>query len=430
MATSQQTANASANAATKRDVIVVGGGVVGAACAYFLRQAGRSVTIVESGRFGGGCSHGNCGYICPSHVLPLAVPGALWSTLKTLASRNSPLKVRFRFDPTLWRWFWQFAKRCNRHDMLATGHALQSLLQSSRQLYDTLLRETLTDVEWQDRGLLFVFQSEPAMQHYADVDRLLRDEFNLGADRYDGDALLKLEPSLKPGIAGAWHYQTDCHIRPDKLMAAWRRTLVDQGVQILENCSLQDLSVQGQQVRSVVTSQGTLDSDQIVIATGAWTPQLQRLLRHPIAIQPGKGYSLTLPETEHAPRVPMIFEEHRVAITPLSGAYRIGSTMEFAGYDATLNPSRLQLLRDGAAKYLRDPIANTATESWWGWRPMTPDGLPYIGAVPAFSNLYLAAGHGMLGVSLATATGRLIAELTTNQTPHVDPAPYAVARRA
>ena len=136
-----------------------------------------------------------------------------------------------------------------------------------------------------------------------------------------------------------------------------------------------------------------------------------------------------MPQTEHAPRLPMIFEEHRVAITPLDGAYRIGSTMEFAGYDAALNPSRLQLLRDGAARYLRDPISNTVMESWWGWRPMTPDGLPYIGRVPALANAFLAAGHGMLGVSLAPATGRLLAEIVTGRTPHVDPLPYAVERK-
>lgn len=413
---------------SKREVVVVGGGVVGAACAYYLRQAGRQVTILDRGRFGGGCSHGNCGYVCPSHVLPLAAPGALWSTLKTMASRNSPLKVRFRFDPALWRWFWRFAQRCNRRDMLATGHALHALLQSSRQLYGELLRDTLTDVEWQALGLLFVFQSAPAMDHYADVDRLLHDEFELAAVRYDGEALLKLEPSLRTGIAGAWHYETDGHLRPDKLMSAWRRTLESSGVEIVEDCELLDMSVEGKHVRSLTTSLGKIEADQVVIATGAWTPQLNRLLRQPIPIQPGKGYSLTLPQTEHAPRLPMIFEEHRVAITPLAGAYRIGSTMEFAGYDATLNPSRLQLLRDGAARYLRDPISDTAMESWWGWRPMTPDGLPYLGRVPALANTFLAAGHGMLGVSLAPATGRLLAEVVTGRTPHVDPLPYAIER--
>ena len=195
----------------KRDVVIVGGGVVGAACAYYLQRAGRRVTIIDRGPFGSGCSHGNCGYVCPSHVLPLAEPGALWSTLRTLASKNSPLKVRFRLDPSLWKWFWRFARRCNRRDMLAAGHALQSLLRSSRSLYDDLLSTTLSDVEWQARGLLFVFQSGHALDHYGETDRLLREEFELSADRYDGGALQRLEPSLRPEVAGAWHYTGDGH---------------------------------------------------------------------------------------------------------------------------------------------------------------------------------------------------------------------------
>jgi D-amino-acid dehydrogenase len=153
------------------------------------------------------------------------------------------------------------------------------------------------------------------------------------------------------------------------------------------------------------------------------------MLRAPIPIQPGKGYSLTMPRPTICPRVPLIFEEHRVAITPLASAYRIGSTMEFAGYDASLNPARLRLLRDGAALYLREPEAEPVLESWYGWRPMTPDSVPLIGRVGAFDNVWLAAGHGMLGVSMSPATGRLIAELVCGQMPHVDPQPYAVGRK-
>lgn len=416
------------NAARER-VVVVGGGVIGAACAYYLRRAGRDVTLVEQGEFGRGCSHGNCGYVCPSHVLPLAGPGALWGTLKTLLSRNSPLKVRWQLDPAMWRWFWQFARKCNQRDLLAAGHAIQALLGSSRTLYDELLQSTLADVEWEPLGLLFVFRTAAAMEHYAATDKLLRSEFNLGAKPYDERALVELEPALKPGSAGAWHYETDGHLRPDKLMLAWRRVLQDQGVEIRENCRWQDIVIDGQLARKIVTSQGELAADQIVVATGAWTPQLQRLLRSPIAIQPGKGYSLTMPRPQICPRYSMIFEEHRVAITPLASTYRIGSTMEFAGYDTSLNPDRLRLLRDGAALYLREPLAEPVLEQWYGWRPMTPDSLPFIGRTPAFSNVFLAAGHGMLGVSMSPGTGRLLAELVTGQTPHIDPQPYAVGRR-
>lgn len=409
-------------------VVVVGGGVIGAACAYYLRQTGRPVTLIEQGQFGRGCSHGNCGFICPSHVLPLAGPGAIPSTLKTLFARNSPLKIRWRFDPALWSWFWQFARRCNQRDVLAAGHALQALLVSSRSLYEELLRTTLRDVEWETHGLLFVFRTQAAMDHYTETDRLLRVEFNLAATRYDGPALSELEPALKPGCAGAWHYASDAQLRPDKLMLAWRRALEAAGVEIREQCELRDLTLDRRRVRHVVTSHGDLAADQVVVATGAWTPRLRRILRCRIPIQPGKGYSLTMPRPAVCPRLPMIFEEQRVAITPFQSDYRIGSTMEFAGYDTSLNARRLRLLRDAAALYLREPHPEPLLEAWYGWRPMTPDSLPHIGRAPGIENLFLAAGHGMLGVSMSPATGRLVAELASGQTPHLDPQPYAVAR--
>jgi D-amino-acid dehydrogenase len=408
--------------------VIVGGGVIGAACAYYLHQAGRPVTLIEQGEFARGCSHANCGFVSPSHVLPLAGPGAIWRTLKSLVSRNSPVKVRWRLDPAMWTWFWQFAQRCNQQDMIAAGHAIHALLMSSRSLYDDLLQTTLTDTEWQPLGLLFVLRSSAGMHHFAEVDRLLDSEFNMGAKRYDGSELNELEPALKPGLAGAWHYAIDGHLRPDKLMLAWRRVLERSGVEIREHCELRDLAVEENLARRVVTSQGDITAEQVVIATGAWTPQLHRMLRCPIPIQPGKGYSLTMPRPSICPRLPMIFEEHRVAITPMSSAYRIGSTMEFAGYDTRMNPDRLRLLSDGAAIYLREPLAEPVLESWWGWRPMTPDSVPYIGKVPKLDNVYLAAGHNMLGLSMSPATGRLIAEMLSGQTPHIDPTPYSVGR--
>jgi len=409
-------------------VVVVGGGVIGASCAYYLRQAGREVTLIDAGRFGQGCSHGNCGYVCPSHVLPLAGPGAWRSTLKALFQRNSPLKVRWRFDPAMWSWFWQFTQRCNERDALAAGHAIQQLLESSRSLYDELFRTTLTDVEWEPSGLLFVFRTPSKMEHYAATDRLLTNEFGLKAIRFDADALQAIEPCLKHSVAGAWQYPSDGQLRPDKLMSAWKLVLGSIGVDFRECCTLREFGANGRLVHRLLTDQGEIAADQVVIATGAWTPQLRRLLHCPIPIQPGKGYSLTMPRPAACPRSPMIFEEHRVALSPMQSGFRIGSTMEFAGYDTRLNPDRLRLLRESAALYLKEPLAGPTLEEWWGWRPMTPDGLPLIGRLPAFDNVFLAAGHGMLGVSMAPATGKLVAELLTGKPTHIDPAPFAVLR--
>lgn len=412
------------------ETIVVGGGVIGAACAYYLAKSGRRVRLIEQGEFGAGCSHGNCGYICPSHILPLAAPGAIWPAIKALFQRNSAFKIRARFDPTLWSWLIRFAWRCNRHDMLETGRALQAMLNASRTLYGELMQAELADCEWEERGLLFVFQSRAGFDHYAETDELLRHEFGLGATGYDGEQLVKLEPALKPGLGGAWHYETDAHLRPDRLMVAWRRRLEELGVVIQTHCVMQGFERCGKLVTKVRTSQGTLEADAVVIATGAWTPLLAEQLGCAIPIQPGKGYSITMPRPQRCPQIPMIFEEHRVAITPFEAGYRIGSTMEFAGYDAELSAARLSLLRNGADLYLHEPFGDRVLEQWAGWRPMIYDGKPAVGAVPGAENLFVAAGHGMLGISLAPSTGKLMAELLNRQTPHLDPHPFRPSRFA
>jgi len=413
---------------SQKSIVVVGAGVVGVACAHYLSEAGARVVLLDKGTVGGACSHGNCGYVCPSHILPLAGPGMIGKTLKTLLQRESPLSVKPRFDPSLWAWMWRFARRCNMADMLESGRGIQALLNSSRQLYGELFAKKLLFADWQERGLLFVFLSPSEMSHYAEVDSLLKNEYGLTARRIESAELLHREPALKPGIAGAWHYECDAHLRPDLLLKSWNALLQTKNVDIRERCVLHGFERDGRRVTKVQTSTGTIEADAVVAATGAWTPQLSAILGCKVPIQPGKGYSITMGRPAKCPVIPMIFEEHRVAVTPFRDGYRIGSTMEFAGYDESMNRKRLELLTRGASHYLQEPMGEPVQEEWWGWRPMVPDGKPIVGRSPALDNVWIAAGHGMLGLSMATGTGKLVAELIHGTTPHVDPIPYSATR--
>jgi D-amino-acid dehydrogenase len=419
-----------------RHAIVIGGGVIGASCAYALSKAGWRVTVVEGGEFGKGCSHANCGFVCPSHILPLAEPGAAWNAFKSMFRRNSPVKVRMRFDPALWGWLWRFARRCNTADMLDAGRAIQALLASSRKLYAEWLSTEGFDCEWQTRGLLFVFQSPAEMEAYAHTDQLLGEHFGMRAVRYGSEEVAKLEPALKPGMAGGWHYEGDAHLRPDRLMANWRRVLSNRGVTIREKCDVHGFLRSDRRAHTLVASTVgvepftpiNIEADAFVVATGAWTPLLGKHLGCRVPIQPGKGYSITMARPSHCPTIPLIFPQTHVAVTPMQSGYRLGSTMEFAGYDRTIDPQRLQLLRDGAIPYLKEPFCEPVEEEWFGWRPMTYDGKPIIGPCPKMENVFIAAGHNMLGLSMAPATGQLVAELLSGKPPHVDPKPYSVER--
>lgn len=413
-----------------RHAAIIGGGVIGTACAYFLAKAGWSVTILEKGPLGGGSSGGNCGLVCPSHVLPLAEPGMVAKGIASLFQKNSPLAIKFRLDPALWSWLIHFAMRCNERAMLEAGRGIQPLLESSLELYEHLIEQEHLACEWEQKGLLFAYRSKPALDAYTPTDRLLAETFHCPAKRFDGKSVLDLEPALKPGLAGGWYYADDAHLRPDRLLSSWRRVLDGLGVRIVENTSF--LGFRRQDARAVTAEvDGQAEdvaADAFVVATGAWTPVLNQALDAKIPIQPGKGYSMTMPRPKVCPAIPIIFPETRVAVTPFHSGYRIGSTMEFSGYDTSIDPSRLQLLRDGAAPYLQEPECEPIEETWYGWRPMTWDSLPIIDRSPTLKNVVIAAGHNMLGLSMAPATGRLVAEILSEQPTFLDVKPYRVSR--
>lgn len=409
-------------------VTVIGAGVIGAWSAYFLAKAGWHVTILDQGGFGKGCSHANCGYVSPSHVLPIPGPHAVRTAIKALLQPNGPFKIRFRLDPALWTWMFQFLRRCNYKDMIEAGHALHPLLQSSRRLYEQVIHEEHMECEWQTLGLLLVFRTKEGMAHYAETNKLLAEEFDVPAQPLHGEELTAFEPALKPGLGGGWFYDMDAHLRPDRFMAELRRVLQRLGVLVLEGHVFHSFRKAGNRVAAAVTDKGEVRGDSYVVATGAWTPRFRKELGCSIPIQPGKGYSITMGKPARCPKVPLIFEEHRVAVTPLDSAYRLGSTMEFAGYDTTLRRDRLEFLKAGAAVYLQEPLGEPVYEEWFGWRPMTPDGVPIIGRSPLLENVWIAAGHNMIGLATGSGTGRLVAELVTGQAPHLDPHPYRPTR--
>ncbi len=409
-------------------IVIIGGGVIGGFTAYFLAKAGRSVTLVDAGAFGEACSHGNCGLVCPGHIPPLARPGAMRQAMGALLKPRGPFRIKPRLDPALWSWLLDFSRHCNVDAMVRSGLARQTLLDSSMALYHTILTEHHLNCDFETRGCLYVYGSEKGMSAYAKLDAELRSTFGdrAGARRLDAAELIALEPALKPEVAtGAYLHEHDGHLRPDHLMSGLRHVLESLGVEIIEQRRVVGLARTDRRTQAALTSTGSIPGDAFVIAAGAESPAFARDLGCRLPIQPGKGYSITMPRPKVCPNIPMIFQESKVAVTPWASGYRIGSTMEFAGYDRSIAPERIRLLTEGARHYLKDPEAEPVLETWYGWRPMTPDGLPRLGRSPALDNTWVAAGHNMVGISMGPASGRLMAELITGQTPHLDPTPFA-----
>ena len=386
------------------------------------------VTVIDRGTIAGGCSHANCGYICPSHVLPLTEPGAIRTAIKSLFAPNSPFRVKPRFSPALWYWMWQFARRCNHRQMLAAGAHLKAILDSSMVEYRQLIADEALDCDWQQNGLLYVLQTDRGLREFAETDRLLTDHFGVSAKRIEGSDLPSFDPALVSGLAGAYHYEGDASVRPDLLNSQWSQRLQARGVTFIEHCELRHIATAAGKVTHLQTLRGDMQTERVVFATGAWSTQWSHELQCHVPIQPGKGYSVTTARPEPCPKYPMLFPEHRVGVSPFANGYRLGSIMEFAGYDTSIPQRRIAQLHDSARYYLISPIGPGSQQTWYGWRPMTWDSLPIIGRVPRLTNAYLATGHNMLGLSLAAATGKLIAEMIQEQTPHLDPTPYSPGR--
>lgn len=409
-------------------IVVIGGGVIGAMCAWELSVAGCDVTIIDRDRFGAACSHGNCGYVSPSHILPLPQPGAIQNTLRQMMKSNSPFAIKPRLSLNSMKWFWNFSRHCNESDMWESANGRHELLQSSKRRYQEIISAEQIDCEWQERGLLFVYENQSGFDHFANINEQISKRFGVAAVPYDEQALMELEPALKPGLAGAWYYECDCHLRPDKLLSAVKSKLEARGVKIIEFAAVDKIVQESGQAIAVSAPGQTIEGDQFVVATGAWTPFLNQQLGCQVPIEPGKGYSLTMPTPARMPKIPIIFEEAHVAITPMKSKYRIGSTMEFVGYDTSINPKRLQLLKDAAQKYLHEPLCEPIEEEWYGWRPMTWDGKPILDRSPSMRNVWIAAGHNMLGLSMAAGTGKFMKELILGEQPHIDPKHFSLSR--
>ena len=420
--------NAQANQNTAESVIIVGGGVVGIACAHYLSQAGFKVTVIDKGSIAAACSHSNCGYICPSHVSPLTEPGAIRVAIKSMFNSKSPFRVKPSLNPAVWKWMLQFARRCNFKQVLSAGKHLQTILDASLHEYSDLVVKHKLHCEWEQKGLLYVFRSEHAMEEFAETDRMLTEHFGVAASRISGEQLPRFDSGLQPGLVGAFHYPGDASVRPDLLNQSWTDQLKLNGVTFLEKCELREVKKEHGRVVGLTTSHVDLSADRFVFAMGAWSTHWARELECSIPIQPGKGYSVTLERPANCPSYPMLFPEEKVGVSPFEHGMRLGSMMEFVGYDSTIPPERIQQLRDSARPYLVASVDGEAQATWYGWRPMTWDSLPVIGPVPKLNNSYLATGHNMLGLSLAPSTGRLIAEMICSEKPHIDPTPYSPTR--
>lgn len=411
----------------KTDILIVGGGVIGLACAYYLLKEGRSVRIIERDTVGDGASGGNCGFIFSSHILPLCSPGVIKSELQRLLSGSSQLIIKPGMDISRFVWLMNFARKCNPDHLAHAIHAREEILRHSKLLYTSLFSSEVFDCDQKQNGILLVFKSQKEFEKYSDIGKWL-EKYNLAAEALSKDALLRLEPSLSDTVCGGWYYKPDFHVHPKKLVQEWKKAVLNKGAIVTENCELERFQLDNRRIISVTTNKGDYNSGEYVLAAGAWTSPIAKQLRVNAPIQPAKGYSITFKRPQVFPEIPCIFYEKRVASTLWVEEGRLGGIMEFSGYNEKVFNKSIRQIKEGANEYLSEPLTVNGGEEWAGFRPACYDDLPIIGRPSQFENLIIAAGHGSTGLSMAPGTGKLVAELIAGKKPHMNFSVFSVDR--
>ena len=391
---------------------IVGGGIIGLCSAYYLHKAGYRVTLFDQAPIADGCSFGNAGMIVPSHIIPLAQPGMMAKGIRWMLKSTSPFYVKPRLNADLMRWGWLFYRHSTPEHVARSIPVLRDLSLLSKTLYQDLAANGDLDFEWQERGLLMLYKTASAeheMTEEADVDN----HAGIEARVLNGQQIQDMEPNTRVSVRGGIFYPGDAHLNPNELIRSLVAYLRREEVTILENHTVTGFGKTGSRVTSVQTAQGDFPVDEVVVAGGAWSPVIARQLELRLSLQGGKGYSFMLRNITDNIRIPAIMLEARATATPMGTDLRFAGTLEVAGTDMTVNMNRVRGIVQSINQYYPDiPIEMPVVDTVWrGLRPCSPDGLPYIGRTERYDNVVLATGHGMMGLSLGPATGKLVSEL-------------------
>ncbi len=401
------------------DVLVIGAGVVGVSAAYALAVRGRRVAVIDAGPIGAGSSYGNAGLIVPSHSLPLAVPGVIGQGLRWMFDPESPFYIRPRLDRALFSWLLKFRAAATEARARRAVPVLGGLLRASRGIYDEWASLTGMECAFEAKGVLYLYRTAKGLAEGRHEMEMMA-EAGLHPRFLNGGEVRDLVPQVRSGMAGGINVPEDAHLEPHSFVLGLARQAKRGGAAFFDNAEAIGFETSGRKITAVRTTRGDIHPNQVVLATGAWTPAVARDLDLRIPIEAAKGYSLTFRRPDPCPALPVILQEAKVAVTPMGPILRFAGTLEMAGMDLSINSRRVGAIRRAPAGYLEGMDDLELLEIWRGLRPCTPDGLPILGAGGKWENLILAAGHAMIGMSLGPVTGEIVAQLACGETPDFD----------
>jgi D-amino-acid dehydrogenase len=410
-------------------IVIVGGGVIGLFTALFLQEKGAEVTVIDRGDFTDGCSYGNAGLIVPSHVIPLASPGMLHKGMKNLFRRSSPVAARISPNIDLVRWYLRFTGAATDKHVQESIPVLKELSLLSKSLYGEIKESGKLNFPMWHKGLLMLYQSAKIGDELMEEAEIAR-RAGLEVSELSAADIRKLEPDALPNVSGGVHYHSDDHLNPSDLMKSLIVWLEESGVNLVRHCAVEKIRTSGAKAITLETEKGSFGFDQLVIAAGMWSSEILKQLQIRIAVQPGKGYSFKV-KTASTIHYPALLSDANVAVTPLgNGLTQFGGGMELGFGDLKIRQARVQQIVKSVGEFYpaEKGIQIDHGQIWQGHRPCSFDGLPLIGKVPAFDNIFVGTGHSMMGVTLAPATGLLLTELISGERSSLNLNPFRLDR--
>jgi D-amino-acid dehydrogenase len=415
-----------------KQTVIIGGGIVGLFTAYYLVKKGVEVVVIDKSDMRVNTSTGNAGMIVPSHIVPLSAPGMISKGISWMFSSKSPFYIHPKLDYKLLEWSYLFYRSANQGHVDRSIPFLKELSLLSLSLYKEFknTHQDEVDLELAEKGLMMIYQT-PEMEKEELAFAKLAKRHGLDVEVLTPQDISKIEPHLKLKARGAVLFPGDAHLSPSVLYHFLKNYLMKKGVDFKSMVEVEGFEKSGGKVSHIITNEGTISCENVILCGGAWSSTLAKKLGFRLPMMGGKGYSFVM---ENQPQIMQasILTEKKVAVSPYGNKIRFGGTLEIAGTDEKINLKRVRGIFESINTYYPDFKANFPTEKdiWSGLRPCSPDGMPYIGAAPGYENVWFGTGHGMMGLSLAPATGLVLSELSNKNQPEIELSAFEVGRYA
>lgn len=397
-------------------ILVVGGGVTGLCSAYYLAKTGWKVTLVDKYAMEDNCSYGNAGMIVPSHFIPLAAPGVITKGVRWLFNKKSPFYIKPSLNPSVIKWGKNFIAHAHAQHVSESAPFIRDLNLFSKAEYSNLKEVEGFDFSLHKTGILMLYKHKKTEEEEQET-ALMAKEMGLACEVLSPEEIKVLEPDVELDIIGGVHYRSDAFLSPPEFMRQMINRVTALGVDIHHHCEIDRVEIRQNRIDRIFAGEKEFLMDKYVFCTGADLGKTAQSAQIKIPMMPGKGYSFMTGKFENKLRCAALLIDDKVSITPMGNEVRIGGTMELGNKNHHIKWNKIKGITEAVSKYYPgiDIKLPEEKEIWHGFRPCSPDGLPYLGESKKINNLIIAGGAGMMGMSCGPGIGKLVSELAAGE---------------